>query len=122
MKEVITSILELVIAVTFPIIAGVASAYIKKRGNNASAQSYLSEVAEAVATAVSATSQTYVDRLKKSGEFDIEAQTIAKAAAIDMALSMISSAAQTYINEYYGNIKDYLANKIEETVRKQKYP
>lgn len=120
MKNLIITIFEAVITVTVPIVAGAVVTYLKKKNITAETQAYITEVTEAVITAVTATSQMYVDRLKKEGSFDAEAQAKAKANAINTALDMISDAAQQYIVNNYGNIKDYLANKVEETVRKQK--
>ncbi len=83
-------------------------------------QSYNEEITTAVTDAVAATSQTYVDVLKKADKFDKEAQADAARKALTACIASISLAAQAFIEEAYGNISDYLTNKIEAEVRKQK--
>ena len=68
----------------------------------------------------SATSQTYVDALKKAGKFDAEAQAEAAKRALTACIASISPAANAFIKSAYGDLEKYLANRIEAEVRKQK--
>ena len=74
---------------------------IRKVGENAAAntenvkaKTYIMEAAEAIAAAVAATNQTYVDALKNAGKFDAEAQKQAAQKALAVCLQSISPAAQ----------------------------
>ena len=78
------------------------------------------EAAEAIAAAVAATNQTYVDALKNAGKFDAEAQKQAAQKALAACLQSISPAAQEFIERAYGDIREYLTTRIEAEVRKQK--
>ena len=101
--------------------------FIRKVGNSAAAnagstssRTYITEAAEAVAVAVAATNQTYVDALKNAGKFDGAAQKEAAQKALEVCLAHISPAAQKFIEAAYGDIREYLATRIEAEVRKQK--
>lgn len=87
---------------------------------NKEAKHYIDEVTAAVTTAVTATSQTYVDALKNKNMFTKEAQAEALTKAKNTAIAIISPAAAEFINEVYGDLETYLTAKIEEAVRVQK--
>lgn len=127
MKDVIITLLEAVITVSVPIIAGYLAGFLKKssaqveaKTENERAKHYIEEVTEAVTTAVTATSQTYVDALKNKNMFTKEAQVEALEKAKNTAVAIISPAAAEFITEVYGDLELYLTAKIEEAVRVQK--
>lgn len=127
MEELLQQLLLAVITVCTPILTGYIVSVIKKAGENAqadtdniNAQRYIEEITNAIADAVSATSQTYVDALKQSGKFTVEAQKEAAKKALTVCIASISPAAQEFIEDAYGDLKEYLSTKIEAEVRKQK--
>ena len=127
MKEILLDLVLAVIAAAVPVLTTYAVGYIKKAKekavastDNTKVQGYISEISEAVANAVAATSQTYVDALKKAGKFDEEAQEEAAEKALSACLTSISLAAIDYIKGAYDDLKTYLSTKIEAEVRKQK--
>lgn len=127
MQEFLLNLLYAVVTAAVPIITAFAIQMLKKAAENAAADTdnitfgkYLKEIAEAIADAVEATSQTYVDALKEAGKFDIEAQREAARRALAACLASISPAAKEFIEEFYGDITEYLTNKIEAEVRRQK--
>lgn len=127
MKELLLDLLLAVITTAVPILTTYAIGYINKAKEQAVAstddtkrQGYIKEIADAISDAVSATSQTYVDALKQAGKFTQEAQEIAAQKALSACISSISPAATKFIEDAYGDIKEYLMNKIEAEVRKQK--
>lgn len=127
MKEILLNVVLAVIAAAVPVLTAHAISYIKKAKDKAIAstestkvQGYITEISEAVASAVAATSQTYVDALKKAGEFNKEAQDKAANKALSACLASISPAAIDYIKGAYKDLSAYLATKIEAEVRKQK--
>ena len=61
-----------------------------------------------------------MDALKQAGTFTKEAQAEAAQKALTACMASISPAATAFIEEAYGDLKAYLANKIEAEVRKQK--
>lgn len=130
MNEVIGDLLLAVVTVCVPILAAYLVKLIERWAENALndssvadnelTQSYLSEIAQAVTTAVSYTSQTYVDSLKASGTFTPEAQKQALEKGIAAALSILTPAAASFIEQAYGDAKEYIIPLIEAEVRKQK--
>lgn len=127
MKELLLDLLLAVITAAVPVLTTYAVSYINKAKEKAVAstedtkrQGYIKEIADAISDAVSATSQTYVDALKQAGKFTKEAQEEAAKKALASCIASISPAATDFIEDAYGDIKEYLANKIEAEVRKQK--
>lgn len=127
MKEFVFTLLQAVLSVAIPIATAYLVSFLKKKSaqaqtqiENDTAKHYLDEITNAVTTAVTATSQTYVDALKKDNAFTKEAQLEALNKAKDTALSILSPAAVQFISEVYGDLNNFLVAKIEETVRVQK--
>lgn len=127
MNEFLSELLIAVIAAAVPVLSAFLIAFIKKVAAQATEQTedikrqgYITEIANAVSVAVAATSQTYVDALKKSGSFTVEAQKEAAQKALTACVASISPAAQTFISTVYGDLTEYLTNRIEAEVRKQK--
>lgn len=127
MNEFLTELLIAVIAAAVPVLTAYGVSLLKKIAAKAEASTddikvkgYIKEIAEAISDAVAATSQTYVDALKQAGEFTKEAQAEAAKKALTACMASISPAAQRFIEAAYGDLKEYLANKIEAEVRKQK--
>ena len=127
MKEMLIQLLIAVITAAVPVLTTFFVKYINQKKAELSAQTdsakwqwYIDEIAGAITDAVSSTSQTYVDALKKAGTFDLEAQKEAARKALAAALAAISPAAQEFIEQMYGDISEYLSTRIEAEVRKQK--
>lgn len=127
MKEILLDLVLAVIAAAVPVLTAHAVAYIKKAKekavastDNTKVQGYITEISDAVANAVAATSQTYVDALKKAGAFSKEAQKEAAEKALSACLTSISPAAVDFIKGAYDDLRGYLYTKIEAEVRRQK--
>ena len=127
MRELISELLMAVTTAAVPVLTACIAVFIRKAGENAAANAEsakaaacVTEAAEAVAAAVAATNQTYVDTLKNSGRFDAAAQREAAERALEACLASISPAARTFIEAAYGDIQEYLTTRIEAEVRKQK--
>ena len=81
MNEFLSTLLQAVVTAAIPVCAAFLVQFLRRVSKHIGAQTdslitkeLLDEVTEAVATAVTYTSQTYVDALKKKGIFDTEAQ------------------------------------------------
>ena len=127
MKEMLLELLMAVIAAAIPVLTTFVVKYINKAKEEAMSSTdsmkwewYIQEIANAITAAVSATSQTYVDALKKAGKFDAEAQREAAQMALDAALAAISPAAKEFIEQMYGDLVEFMTTRIEAEVRKQK--
>lgn len=127
MKEFLSTLLLAVVTAAVPVLTSYAIGYIRQAGKRAQAstddiktQGYIKEITDAISDAVEATSQTYVDALKKAGKFDAEAQAEAAKRALTACIASISPAANAFIKSAYWDLEKYLANRIEAEVRKQK--
>ncbi len=115
MNKFLSELLLAIITAAVPVLTVYAVNTIRKIGTKTAAdaddimlQGYIEEITTAVTDAVAATSQTYVDALKKADKFDKEAQADAARKALTACIASISPAAQAFIEEAYGNISDYL--------------
>lgn len=127
MLEFLQNIFLAVVTAAVPMLTAYLIVFIRKAGDSAAAntesiklKTYITEATEAIAAAVAATNQTYVDSLKNAGKFDGAAQREAAQKALEACLTSISPAAQSFIEAAYGDIKEYLKTRIEAEVRKQK--
>ena len=127
MQEFLKDVFLAVLTAAVPVLTAYVVVFIRKVGDNAAAntesvkaKTYITEVTEAVAAAVAATNQTYVDSLKNAGKFDLAAQAEAAQKALEACLASISPAARSFIEAAYGDIREYLTTRIEAEVRKQK--
>lgn len=126
-KEILLQILYIVITGTLPIIAACVAKYIKSvisknaaNIKNEKIRNLINYAGDAVSLAVTTVSQTYVDSLKKSGNFDKEAQITAKQMAIDKARAIISKEMRDAIETVYTSFDSYLDSYIEGVVRVNK--
>ena len=127
MNDFLTTLLQAVLVAAVPVCAAfigkglkALAAYLGQKSENETAKKYLDAVADAVSTAVTFTSQTYVGALKKSGQFNKEAQEWALKVALAEAQRMLTEEAKTFLTEAYGDLTKYLEGRIEAEVRNQK--
>lgn len=127
MQEFLSILLQAVLIAAVPVIAGFAAKgltalaqYLGVKIENTTVAKYAQEITQAVTTAVTYVSQTYVDALKNAGEFTLEAQKEALRKSLAACIASISPAAQAFIEQAYGDMTQYLTTKIEAEVRKQK--
>lgn len=80
----------------------------------------LKQATDIVAQVVAATAQAYVDDLKKSGEFDADAQKQAFEMAKEAAGALISEEARQLITDNFNSFADWLSTAIEAAVANNK--
>ena len=126
MNEAVFNLLMAVVTAAVTALSAYVAAFVKK-GEQAAAQTdsikrqdAIEEITDAISTAVSATSQTYVDALKAAGSFDAEAQKKALLMSLNTCIKALSPAAKTFIETAYGDLTEYLTGRIEAEVRAQK--
>ena len=95
---------------------GVKIKELKQKANNEQASKYLDMLNDTISSAVLATTQTYVESLKKQGKFDIEAQKVAFNMTYDAVMKVLTEDAIKYITESVGDLETYITNKIEYNV------
>lgn len=120
MNEVILNVLTvLVISVILPLISvigGYLTNWLSSKIGNEKAKNLVSKAQEIIVSAVQAVFQTYVDSLKKEGNFDKKNQLIALNKAKDIALNQMTNEVRQCIIRNYGNLDIWLNTKIEATI------
>lgn len=81
---------------------------------------YVTMLFETVRDCVSATTQTYVDALKKENCFTEEAQKEAFRRTFDAVMAVLTDDAKEYLTMIYGDLDAYLTARIEAEVKAQK--
>ena len=127
LNELLMTLIQAVIIPAIPILVTFLVKLLKAKAeqatikiNNELVQQYLQEAVDSVLQAVTFTSQTYVDNLKKQGKFDADAQKVAFATAKEVALQLLTEDAKKMITDLYGDLNVWLDTKIEQTVKEQK--
>ena len=127
MNAFIIELLQAIATAAIPVCAAYLVQYLHRKSEHIIAQTdnmtikaFLAEATDAVSTAVTYTSQTFVDALKKEGQFDKDRQQEALKKSLDKAISLLSESAKNALTDIYGNLEAYLTSKIEAEVRIQK--
>lgn len=121
---VLEKIFELIV---FPVlgIAGIYLTYLikikinelKQKSKDDTVQKYLDMLNDTITSAVLATTQTYVETLKKQGKFDEAAQKIAFQKTYDVIMKVLTDEAIKYITTSVGDLETYVTNQIEAQVK-----
>lgn len=90
---------------------------LKQKTNDETAKKYLDMLNETISSAVLATTQTYVESLKKQGKFDAEAQKAAFTQTYEAVMKVLTAEAVKYITASVGDIETYITNRIEADVK-----
>lgn len=130
MTGILSATLELLMAVaivTLPVIAkyvvefvGAKVAHIKLNAKNENEARLLEAIDATVADSVNFVSQTFVDALKKSGEFNVENQKIAMTMAVDKVKENLSEEAKEFLMANFNDMTGWITTKIEATIKQNK--
>ena len=96
------------------------SAEIGTKVKNETQKIYLEMLNNTITDCVIATTQTYVDSLKKQGTFDAEAQKVAFTMTYESVVKLLTDEATEYLNEAVGDLQLYITHKIEAEVNLNK--
>ena len=123
MNTFIIELLHAIATAAIPVCAAYLVQYLHRKSeqiiaqtDNMTIKAFLAEATDVVSTAVTYTSQTFVDALKKEGKFDKDKQQEALNKSLDKAISLAKKA----LEDIYGDLAAYLTSKIEAEVRSQK--
>ena len=92
------------------------SAEIQNKVDNDTADKYIAMLDDTICACVIATTQTYVDALKKENAFTKEAQKEAFDLTFNAVMTVLTDDAKKYLSEIYGDLTAYITNKIEAEV------
>lgn len=96
------------------------SAEIAENSKNETQKKYINMLNNTISDCVIATTQTYVDTLKKQGAFDAEAQKVAFTMTYESVVKLLTDEATEYLNEAIGDLNLYITQKIEAEVNLNK--
>ena len=123
MNTFIIELLHAIATAAIPVCAAYLVQYLHRKSeqiiaqtDNMTIKAFLAEATDVVSTAVTYTSQTFVDAIKKEGKFDKDKQQEALNKSLDKAISLAKKA----LEDIYGDLAAYLTSKIEAEVRSQK--
>ena len=87
---------------------------------NETEKKYINMLNNTISDCDIATTQTYVDTLKKQGAFDAEAQKVAFTMTYEAVVKLLTDEATEYLNEAVGDLNLYITQKIESEVNLNK--
>ena len=120
MNDILLNIISIVVtAVIVPLISLLGTKLIQWIGTkikDEKAAAFLSKASEIVLSAVKSVFQTYVDSLKKSGDFDAEAQKTALNKATVIIKSQLDTELIDYIKKNYGDLDAWISTQVESTI------
>ena len=87
---------------------------------NETEKKYIEMLNNTISDCVIATTQTYVDSLKKQGAFDAEAQKVAFTMTYESVVKLLTDEATKYLNSAIGDLNLYITQKIEAEVKLNK--
>lgn len=98
----------------------VKSAELVSKAQNETQAKYIAMLNDTISDCVIATTQTYVDALKKQGTFDAEAQKVAFTMTYEAVVKLLTDEAKQYLSEAVGDLNLYITQKIEAEVNLNK--
>lgn len=119
-EDIMLEVFLCVLSVSVGAVSKAAIEALRKVIEKITSEAFSREVADRLYDAVAATTQTYVDDLKKSGSFDKDAQLHALAMSLSTLLGSLSQGAKDYIQKNFGDAETYLTGQIEAEVKRQK--
>lgn len=120
MNQIFINILAAVVTcIILPLISflGVKlTEWLNTKIKNEKGQALIKKATDIVLNALRCVFQSYVEALKKSGDFDQKAQIYAFNLAKDIALKQLGDDAKDYIAQNYGDLEEWLKTEIEASI------
>lgn len=122
--ELIAQIFEVCIIPLLGVLTGYFVKWVNAQSNkiafntkNELEQKYIAMLNNTITDCVIATTQTYVDSLKKQGSFNAEAQKVAFNMTYEAVIKLLTDEATEYLTEAVGDLNLYITQKIESEVK-----
>ena len=96
------------------------SAELTAKSKNEMERKYINMLNDTITDCVIATTQTYVDSLKKQDAFNADAQKMAFTMTYTAVMNLLTDEATEYLNEAVGDLNLYITQKIEAEVNLNK--
>jgi hypothetical protein len=118
--QVLLPVAALALATTITFYVGKLIKAGQDKSENEKVDKYLAMLNTTITNAVLATTQTYVEALKGKNAFDKDAQQQAFDMTYTAVMSVLSDEAKKYLAEAVGDLRVYVTNQIEATVKMTK--
>jgi hypothetical protein len=118
--QVLLPVAALALATTITFYVGKLIKAGQDKSENEKVDKYLDMLNTTITNAVLATTQTYVEALKGKNAFDKDAQQQAFDMTYTAVMSVLSDEAKKYLAEAVGDLRVYVTNQIEATVKMTK--
>lgn len=126
-NELFQEIFRMIILSFFGLITTAISIFIKNKitqikstTNDKKAQQYLGFLQETILSCLQATNQTYVDELKRNGQFNEEAHKIALEKTKSAVLNIVTDDVKKYAAILVGDLEVYITEQIEANIKNYK--
>ena len=90
--------------------------WLNQKIKNGKIAKWSSAIYQIVMSAVQTVFQEFVDAMKKAGKFDADAAKEAKDRAMKIIMSQLTPELKQYIEDNFGDMKEYLMNQIEAMI------
>lgn len=112
-QEVLISIISLVLTTLATWAVARLTAWLDSKVKDKTALGFLNDAIQVVQTVVKEVYQTYVQNLKDTKMFTVDAQKEALNKAIERAKSVMSKETQDYITKNFGDITQWITLQVE---------
>ena len=116
-------VLNIILSAVSILVTGLASwgvgmliSWMNKKIKDQTLVKHLTAVTQIVTDAVMNVFQSFVETLKTTGTFDEKAQAEAKERALSIINSQLTEELVAYIKDNYGDVQEWLSNKIESVI------
>lgn len=124
MNDMVFEILKVCIVSLSGVLVGYLVNFINKKAKEIQAKTdsellnkYISMLDSTIANCVTATTQTFVEDLKKANTFDDLKKKEAFERTYQSIMSILNTEALDYLNNVYGDLKELISQKIESTIK-----
>ena len=119
-NEILITIVGGLVGIAFTVVSAVLVpmlvSWLKTKTKNEVLTKAIERAGEIITNAARATTQTYVDALKKSNTFDAEAQKTAFNMTMSAVLELLNAETKQAIIDTYGDLEKWLTTEIEAAV------
>ena len=114
--DVLVIVIDTIVGVAVSVGIPMLFSLLKARVHNTKVQQYIDRAQEYLTSAVAMTNQTFVDQLKKDGQFNEENQAAAFQMAMNTWLEMLSEDMKDVIVEEVSNFEAWAEAQLEARV------
>lgn len=115
-QDIVIEIAAIILTALGSLVLAKVKTLINTKVKNAKIAELLTRTTNIVASAVKTTYQTYVEGIKGTDQWTIEAQKAALLNALSIAKAQMTNEVKAQIESMYGNIDEWLTAQIESTL------